>query len=91
MPDVSVLLPCYNASATLEETLTSLQKQTYPDFEVICVNDGSTDRTSALLSDWAKKDPRFIYVPKRAQWGSRYRQPRSGFLPGGDHRANGRR
>ena len=64
MPDVSVLLPCYNASETLEETLTSLGKQTYPDFEVICVDDGSTDRTGALLTGWAQKDPRFIYVPK---------------------------
>lgn len=64
MPDVSVLLPCYNASATLEEALTSLENQTYPDFEVICVDDGSTDRTSAVLRGWAQKDPRFIYVPK---------------------------
>ncbi|MCK5793560.1 MAG: glycosyltransferase [Anaerolineales bacterium] len=64
MPDVSVLLPCYNASETLEETLNSLQKQTYPDFEVICVDDGSTDSTGALLTGWVQKDPRFIYIPK---------------------------
>lgn len=63
MPDVSVLLPCYNASETLEETLDSLQKQTYPDFEVICVDDGSTDRTGTLLNGWAQKDPRFVHIP----------------------------
>ncbi len=64
MPDVSVLLPCYNAAATVQETLTSLASQTYHDFEVICVDDGSTDRTGALLGGWAQKDPRFIYIPK---------------------------
>ena len=63
MPDVSVLLPCYNASETLEESLTSLQKQTYPDFEVICVDDGSTDGTTEILRDWCQNDPRFINIP----------------------------
>ncbi|RLC97505.1 MAG: glycosyltransferase family 2 protein, partial [Chloroflexi bacterium] len=62
MPDISVLLPCYNASETLEETLISLQKQTYPDFEVICVDDGSTDDTTDLLKDWCRDDPRFINI-----------------------------
>jgi glycosyltransferase involved in cell wall biosynthesis len=63
MPDVSVLLPCYNASKTLEETLLSLKDQSYPDFEVICVDDGSTDGTSNLLKAWCQDDPRFIHVP----------------------------
>lgn len=63
MPDVSVLLPCYNASETLEETLTSLQKQTYSDFEVICIDDGSTDGTADLLKAWCQTDQRFIYLP----------------------------
>ncbi|MCJ7734370.1 MAG: glycosyltransferase, partial [Anaerolineales bacterium] len=62
MPEVSVLLPCYNAAATLEEALTSLQSQTYPHFEVICVDDGSTDGTPAILKSWAKLDPRFILI-----------------------------
>jgi len=63
MPDVSVLLPCYNASKTLEETLFSLKQQSFPDFEVICVDDGSTDNTAELLIGWSEDDPRFIYVP----------------------------
>jgi glycosyltransferase involved in cell wall biosynthesis len=58
MPDVSVLLPCYNAQATLEETLDSLQSQTYTDFEIICVDDGSTDRTLEILHAHAEMDHR---------------------------------
>ncbi len=60
MPDVSVLLPCFNAQNTLRETLESLQAQTYPDFEVICVDDGSTDKTLEILRNQAEKDPRLI-------------------------------
>lgn len=62
-PDVSVLLPCYNAAETLAECLNSLAEQTYEDFEVVCVDDGSTDRTPELLADWCAKDPRFIQLP----------------------------
>jgi glycosyltransferase involved in cell wall biosynthesis len=62
MPDISVLLPCYNAVSTLEEAITSLVTQSYPDFEVICVNDGSSDGTSTLLEEWCKKDSRFSII-----------------------------
>jgi glycosyltransferase involved in cell wall biosynthesis len=62
MPDVSILLPCYNASSTLEETLISLVNQTYTNFEVICVDDGSTDDTSLILDRWMEKDPRFVVI-----------------------------
>jgi GT2 family glycosyltransferase len=47
-PRVSVVVCAYNAADTLEECLTSLERLTYPDFELILVNDGSTDRTSAI-------------------------------------------
>ena len=45
---VSVLVCAYNAADTLDECLTSLEQLTYPDFEVIVVNDGSSDRTGAI-------------------------------------------
>ena len=64
MPDVSILLPCYNASSTLEETLTSLAAQSYSNFEVICVDDGSTDDTSAILDAWGGRDARFVVLKK---------------------------
>jgi glycosyltransferase involved in cell wall biosynthesis len=58
MPAVSVLLPCYNAAQTLAEALESLTCQTLGDFEVIAVDDGSTDKTAELLDAWAKRDTR---------------------------------
>ncbi len=62
MPDVSILLPCYNASSTLEETLSCLAAQSYPNFEVICVDDGSTDDTAAILDAWSGRDKRFVVL-----------------------------
>ncbi len=58
MSAVSVLLPCYNAAATLDEALESLARQTFPDFEIIAVDDGSTDGTADILQSWASRDPR---------------------------------
>lgn len=55
---VSVLLPCYNATATLDEALASLARQTLTDFEIVAVDDGSTDQTPAILQTWARRDPR---------------------------------
>ena len=57
MPKISVLIPCYNAAETLEETLESVAAQTLADFEVIAVDDGSTDETAAILARWAAQDP----------------------------------
>jgi len=57
-PRVSVLLPARNAAATLPETIASLRAQTLADFEVLAVDDGSTDATDALLRTWAADDPR---------------------------------
>ncbi len=62
MPDVSILLPCYNASSTLEETLSCLAAQSYPNFEVICVDDGSTDDTAAILDAWSGRDKRVVVL-----------------------------
>ena len=61
-PVVSVMLPCYNAEKTLEETLESLANQTLTDFEVIAVDDGSRDATGLILDAWRKKDARFKVI-----------------------------
>jgi glycosyltransferase involved in cell wall biosynthesis len=59
MPAVSVLIPCYNAADTIHEALESIAHQTFTDFEVIAVDDGSTDDTSKILRYWAQEDSRF--------------------------------
>ncbi|MEN7973948.1 MAG: glycosyltransferase [Verrucomicrobiota bacterium] len=59
MPAVSVLIPCYNAADTLTETLTSVSRQTHPNFEVVTVDDGSTDGTGEILKTWAAREARF--------------------------------
>ncbi len=59
MPAVSVLMPCYNAAETLEEALDSLRKQTFGDFEVVAVDDGSTDHTPQILRSYSRQDKRF--------------------------------
>jgi glycosyltransferase involved in cell wall biosynthesis len=59
MPKVSVLMPCYNAAATLEETLSSIAAQRFTDYEVLMVDDGSEDGTRQIMAAWEKSDPRF--------------------------------
>ena len=50
MPAISVVVPAYNAERTILETISSLQWQTFSDFEIIVINDGSTDLTLGRLS-----------------------------------------
>jgi glycosyltransferase involved in cell wall biosynthesis len=50
MATISVIIPAYNAECTILETIASVQEQTFSDFEVIVINDGSTDRTLERLT-----------------------------------------
>jgi len=52
-PRVTVIMPCYNSAGTLAATLDSLLAQTFSDYEVIAVNDGSIDATQAILERYA--------------------------------------
>ena len=59
---VSVIVPVYNCEKYLRQCLDSLFKQTMTDFEIICVNDGSTDSSPEILAEYAAKDGRFVIV-----------------------------
>ena len=61
-PKVSVIIPVYNTQFWLRECLDSVLRQTLGDFEVICVDDGSTDRSASILQEYAKKDARFRII-----------------------------
>jgi GT2 family glycosyltransferase len=63
-PTFSVLIPAYNAEATIAETLDSLLAQTRGDWEAIVVDDGSTDATAEVASAYAARDPRFSVLSK---------------------------
>lgn len=56
---ISVIVPVYNVETYLEECLDSIQNQTYTDFEVLLVNDGSTDGSQAICERYCQADKRF--------------------------------
>ena len=61
-PIVSILMPVHNATSTLEETLRSLAEQTFRDYEIVAVENGSTDDSLSMLQKWADRDERIKVV-----------------------------
>src|SRR6516164_8521621 len=59
---VSVVIPAFNAATNIRQTLKSVLAQTYQEFEVIVVDDGSSDATSAVVEKFVTKDARFQLV-----------------------------
>ncbi len=63
-PAVSVLMPVYNAERYLASALESVLGQTFADFELIAVNDGSTDGSAGILAEFAAADPRMRIISR---------------------------
>lgn len=61
-PFFSILVPVYNVEAYLDTCLQSLVNQTYKDFEIILLDDGSPDRSGAMCDSWAEKDARIRVI-----------------------------
>ena len=64
MPAVSIIIPVYNIGKYLEKCLDSVIAQTFPDIEIIVVNDGSTDNSPEIIARYADKDPRIVVIDK---------------------------
>ncbi len=64
---ISIIVPVYNVEKYLERCLDSLINQTLKDIEIICINDGSTDNSSEILKEYAKKDSRIIIINQNNQ------------------------
>lgn len=62
MPEVSVIIPVYNVEKYLKDCLNSVIGQTLVDIEIICVNDGSSDNSGAILAEYAEKDSRIKII-----------------------------
>ncbi len=67
--DVSVVIPCYNCEAYIDETLKSLESQSFKNFEVVCVNDGSEDNTLSILTRWQNDSNLNISVINQDNFG----------------------
>lgn len=63
-PAISVVLPVYNAEAYVREAVESILAQTFTDFELIAINDGSTDGSGAILRELAARDTRIVLVER---------------------------
>lgn len=63
-PLISVLVPCYNVEYFVEQCIISICQQTYTNLEILCINDGSTDSTLAILQSYADRDSRIRIISK---------------------------
>jgi glycosyltransferase involved in cell wall biosynthesis len=67
---VSIIIPCYNVQDFIASCIKSIENQTYSNLEVICINDGSTDQTSAVLKDLCSKSNLSIQVIEQDNLGA---------------------
>ena len=63
-PTVSIIVPVYNAEHTIRRCIESILNQEYTDFELLLVNDGSTDGSGAICDEYAAKDSRIQVIHK---------------------------
>lgn len=70
MRDISIIMPLYNAEKYLEEAIGSLINQTFNNFELLCINDCSTDGTSAILEGLCLKDARIRVINNSVRQGA---------------------
>lgn len=73
---ISVIMPLYNAGKYLEESLKSVLSQTLSDFELICINDASTDNTISILLAFQKEDDRIVVLENEKRQGAAYSRNR---------------
>lgn len=67
LPLITVIIPVYNSESSLKECIGSVIRQSYPNTEIIIVNDGSTDGSGVIADNFAQKDSRIIVVNKKNQ------------------------
>ena len=59
---ISVIIPIYNDELYLSDALLAIQQQTFADFECICVNDGSIDKSEEIINKFVQSDSRFVKI-----------------------------
>ena len=67
MPEISIIIPVYNSEKYLPKCLEALANQTFKDIEIICINDGSKDKSLEILNQFAEQDSRFkVFTQKNS-------------------------
>lgn len=66
---VSIIMPAYNASRYIEEAITSVLSQTFTDWELLILDDGSSDETRSISQTYADRDPRILCLPNEQNLG----------------------
>lgn len=83
---ISIIMPLYNAERFLEKTLQSIANQTYRDYELICIDDASSDLTAEIVKKAQLADKRIILLHNQERKGAAYsrnkamRQARGDYL-----------
>ncbi|CAL6095064.1 Glycosyl_transferase family 2 protein [Hexamita inflata] len=70
LPLISLILPCYNQAANLRQSIPFLLNQSFKNFEIVCVNDGSTDDTKAVIQHFQQLDARVRLVEQNTNRGT---------------------
>ncbi|WP_375148115.1 glycosyltransferase family 2 protein [Enterococcus mundtii] len=83
-PIFSIIVPVYNAEDTIERSINRLQSLEFNDYEVILVNDGSTDKTEQLIHQLVDKNPKFQWVTTQNQ-GPGFARNEGSIVRGGIH------
>lgn len=64
-PKISVIVPIYNAEKDIERCIASIYAQTFTDYEIILVNDGSNDNSASICKNYKEKDDRITFIDKK--------------------------
>ena len=65
MEKVSIIIPCYNQSKYVIDAIESAVAQTYPEIEIVCINDGSSDETSKIITGIAPKFKQMLFLDQK--------------------------
>lgn len=68
-PVVSVIMPCYNYAHYMDEAIESVLEQSWEDFELVLINDGSTDETPEKMAEWEQEDERIVCIHHSSNLG----------------------
>lgn len=71
---ISVIIPCYNAEKYINKCIDSILNQSFRNYEIICVNDGSTDSTLHILKEYEKKNKNLLVISKENEGGKNVTQ-----------------